>query len=66
MLSKIITKNSVYIRDIREFKIRRLRTTNYGWTSVVLFFCSTGLSLASQAGVFRAARFVGRDENELP
>ena len=22
--------------DIREFKIRRLRTTNYGWTSVVL------------------------------
>ena len=23
-------------RSIREFKIRRLRTTNYGWTSVVL------------------------------
>ena len=22
--------------EIREFKIRRLRTTNYGWTSVVL------------------------------
>ena len=65
MLSKIITKNSVYIRDIREFKIRRLRTTKYGWTSVVLFF-STGLSLASHAGVFRGARFVGRDENELP
>ena len=32
-------KSRVYVRppaDIREFKIRRLRTTNYGWTSVVL------------------------------
>ena len=29
MLSKIITKNSVYIRDFRAFKVRRLRTTDY-------------------------------------
>ena len=26
----------VTVRHIREFKIRRPRTTNYGWTSVVL------------------------------
>ena len=29
-------KHSVFRSDIREFKIQRLRTTNYGWTSVVL------------------------------
>ena len=28
--------HSVPYTDIREFKIRRLRTTNYGWTRVVL------------------------------
>ena len=34
---QIIVLSSVRsIVDIREFKIRRLRTTNYGWTSVVL------------------------------
>ena len=26
----------VYCAIIREFKIRRLRTTNYGWTSAVV------------------------------
>ena len=30
----------------RQFKIRRLRTTNYGWTSVKSFVRSTGLSRA--------------------
>ena len=37
--SKIFAKNQFLVAACarnREFKIRRLRTTNYGWTSVVL------------------------------
>ena len=32
----VVNRRVVGVRDFREFKIRRLRTTNYGWTSVVL------------------------------
>ena len=35
-LNKPLISASTWTPDIREFKIRRLRTTNYGWTSVVV------------------------------
>ena len=37
-----IVNHCAHEDNIREFKILRLRTTNYGWTSVVLLFAALG------------------------
>ena len=46
-LSSKIERDMLARQKIRDFKIRRPRTTNYGWTSAALV-CSTGLSCALQ------------------
>ena len=59
-------KKIKYIFEI----LGRLRYGDYGLRTTagraLSIFCSTGLSLASHEGVFRGARFVGRDEKLAP